>query len=282
MQYAWRCAINLERAVKGDPHMQGTFAIAGDSMIMVNYRGQRALNEKLPYNELIQRMFDWDPLNCEFPNRVMIQMWDQYSQEHSAKDFFGNSIVPPGVDDFYVIKAKTLAELSENIRERLSRYTAHTGNLRLSDDFLANLESTVARWNEMARTGVDEDFRRGEREVEITVFGGPLSDEAMARSNPVMRPLSESGPFYACLLAGGTLDTKGGPRINASAQVVDDFGKPIPGLYGVGNCVASASGRAYWAGGGTLGPMIAIAYCAAAAIDAEPVRNLGGERAAVS
>src|SRR5919201_1790683 len=29
MQFAWRCAINLERAVRGDPHMQGTFAVAG-------------------------------------------------------------------------------------------------------------------------------------------------------------------------------------------------------------------------------------------------------------
>ncbi len=282
MQFAWRCAINLEKAVKGDPHMQGTFAIAGDSMILVNYRGERTLNEKLPYNELIQRVYDWDPLNCEFPNRVMIQIWDQYSQEHSAKDFFGNSIVPDGVDDSHVIKGRTLAELSSNVGERLTRYTAHTGNVRLVDDFLPKLEATIARWNEMARKGVDEDFHRGAREVEVTVFGGPLSAEAMERANPVMRPISDSGPYYACLLAGGTLDTKGGPRINVSAQVVDDFGKPIPGLYGVGNCVASASGRAYWAGGGTLGPMIAIAYRAAAAIHEEPVRDLSSDKTAVA
>jgi len=279
MQYAWRCAINLEKAVKGDPHMQGTFGVAGDSMILVNYKGERTLNEKLPYNELIQRFYDWDPLNCEFPNRVMIQIWDEYSQKHSAKDFFGNSIVPDGVDDSHVIRGETLEELSANIAERVAGYQAYTGNLRLADDFLANLRKTVARWNEMAADGVDQDFHRGEREVELTVFAGPLSEEAMQRRNPVMRPISDTGPYYACLLAGGTLDTKGGPRINASAQVVNDLGEPIPGLYGVGNCVASASGRAYWAGGGTLGPMIAIAYRAAQAIHAEPVRDLHGERA---
>jgi hypothetical protein len=279
MQYAWRCAINLEKAVKGDPHMQGTFGIAGDSMILVNYKGERTLNEKLPYNELIQRFYDWDPLNCEFPNRVMIQIWDEYSQKHSAKDFFGNSIVPDGVDDSHVIRGATLEELSANIAERVDRYREHTGNLRLADDFLANLRKTVARWNEMAAEGVDRDFHRGEREVELTVFAGPLSEEAMQRRNPVMRPISDTGPYYACMLAGGTLDTKGGPRINASAQVVNDLGEPIPGLYGVGNCVASASGRAYWAGGGTLGPMIAIAYRAAQAMHAEPTRDLHGERA---
>ena len=47
---------------------------------------------------------------------------------------------------------------------------------------------------------------------------------------------------------------------------------PIPGLYGVGNCVASASAQAYWAGGATLGPIIALAYRAARAANAEPVR----------
>jgi 3-oxosteroid 1-dehydrogenase len=282
MQFAWRCAINLEKAVKKDPDMQGTFAIAGDSMIMVNYKGQRTLNEKLPYNELIQRMYDWDPLNCEFPNRVMVQIWDQNTQDHSSVDFFGNSVVPEGEDDSHVIKADTLEELADNVRERLARYQAETGNVRLSDDFLPTLQATIQRWNEMARNGVDEDFGRGAREVEITVFGGPLADEAQERKNPVMHPISDAGPYYATLLTGGTLDTKGGPKINPSAQVVNDLDRPIPGLYGVGNCVGSASARAYWAGGGTLGPMLAFAYRAAEAIQDEPVRELKSHAAATT
>jgi hypothetical protein len=57
--------------------------------------------------------------------------------------------------------------------------------------------------------------------------------------------------------------------------VVDDRNEPISGLYGVGNCVASASARAYWAGGGTLGPMIAFAYRASQAIAEQPARQLG-------
>jgi hypothetical protein len=49
------------------------------------------------------------------------------------------------------------------------------------------------------------------------------------------------------------------------------MGEPIPGLYGAGNCVASASARAYWAGGATLGPFLAFAYLAANAAHREPV-----------
>jgi 3-oxosteroid 1-dehydrogenase len=212
----------------------------------------------------------------------MVQIWDQYSQDNSAKEFFGNSIVPDDSDQSHIIRGDTLGELVENIRERLARFHAETGNVTLVDDFLPRLEQTIARWDEMSENGVDEDYRRGDREVELTVFAGPLSEEAMARKNPVMRAFNGEGPYYACLLSGGTLDTKGGPRINPSAQVVDDNNEPIPGLYGVGNCVASASGRAYWAGGGTLGPMIAFAYRAAQAIDHEPVRSLHEAKPAVA
>lgn len=282
MQYAWRCAVNVQWVAERNPHMQGTFAVAGDSMILVNYKGERGFNEKLPYNELIQRMYDWDPLNCEFPNRVMVQIWDQYAQDHSAKEFFGNSIVPDDSDQSHIIRGDTLEQLVANVRERLARFRETTGGIELAADFLPRLEQTIARWNQMAEQGVDEDFHRGEREVELTVFAGPLSEEAAARKNPVMRALDPEGPYYACLLSGGTLDTKGGPRINASAQVVDHHNQPIPGLYGVGNCVASASARAYWAGGGTLGPMIAFAYRAAQAIDDEPVRDLGAVRRAAA
>ncbi|MGO9958795.1 MAG: FAD-binding protein [Solirubrobacteraceae bacterium] len=50
-------------------------------------------------------------------------------------------------------------------------------------------------------------------------------------------------------MTGRTLDTKGGPKTSVDVQVLDDLGEPIPGLHGVGNCVASASRRAHWAEG---------------------------------
>jgi hypothetical protein len=46
-------------------------------------------------------------------------------------------------------------------------------------------------------------------------------------------------------MTGGNLDTKGGPKATPDGQVLDTSDQAIPGLYGVGNCVASASARAY-------------------------------------
>ena len=56
----------------------------------------------------------------------------------------------------------------------------------------------------------------------------------------------------------------------ADGRVLDDTDAPIPGLYGIGNCVASFSGGSYWAGGATLGPIIAFAYRSALAIAGDP------------
>ena len=270
MNYAWMCPVPLEKAVARRPDLSGMFSVAGDSMIFVDKRGRRVVNEKLQYNELAQAFFGWDPAAAEYPNLVLVQIWDQRSQDHSASTEYGRLIVPSGADDSHVIKGDTLDELARRIDERLTRYTGVTGGLRLSSDFAANLENTIGRFNELARKGVDEDFHRGERAVQL-LFNGDVKDEP-GRTNPTMWPISGTGPYYAALVTGGTLDTKGGPKANADGQIVNDMDRPVPGLYGVGNCVASASAQAYWAGGATLGPIISFAYRAAHAADHEPVK----------
>ena len=45
-----------------------------------------------------------------------------------------------------------------------------------------------------------------------------------------MRRLRESGPYSATLLGPGTLDTKGGPRVDTSGCVLRPDGNVIPGL----------------------------------------------------
>lgn len=270
MNYAWMCPIVLDKALAKDPSLIGTFSPSGDSMIYVNKHGKRVSNEKLAYNESAQAFFEWDPAAGEYPNLVLIALWDQRSQDHCASEEYGRFIVPPGKNDQHVIRGKTLGELSRAIDERLARYAAHTGGLRLSAGFEQNLRATIKRFNEFAATGKDLDFRRGERKVEL-LFNGPVAEKPSA-PNPTMYPISAEGPYYAALLTGGNLDTKGGPKTTPSGQVLDDSDRPIAGLYGVGNCVASASARAYWAGGATLGPIIAFAYLAANAAHKESLK----------
>ena len=267
MNYAWMCPIVFEKAMARDPGLIGTFSPCGDSMIYVNKEGHRVANEKLAYNEMAQAFFQWDGARSEYPNLLLIAVWDQRSQEHSASDEYGRFIVPPGTDDAHVIKGATLAALSKAIGERLARYARVTGGLKLAPDFEKTLAASIQRFNGFAASGRDFDFRRGERQVEH-LFNGAVAPSPSA-PNPTMFPISEEGPFYAALLTGGNLDTKGGPKTNVSGQVLDDQDKPIAGLYGVGNCVASASARAYWAGGATIGPILAFAHLAAAAAHKE-------------
>ncbi len=92
---------------------------------------------------------------------------------------------------------------------------------------------------------------------------GPQPVPNNPHPNPTLHPLAETGPYYAVLLVAGTLDTKGGPCIDSRARVLDVRNRPIPGLYGAGNCVASPTGPAYWAGGATLGPAITFGALAA-------------------
>jgi 3-oxosteroid 1-dehydrogenase len=78
-----------------------------------------------------------------------------------------------------------------------------------------------------------------------------------------MFPLAPSGPYHAIIVAGSVLDTNGGPRATAEGQILRSDGSTVPGLYGVGNCVASAAGEGYWSGGSTLGPALTFAHLAA-------------------
>jgi hypothetical protein len=228
------------------------------------------VNEKLQYNELAQEFFRWDPVTANYPNRVLVSVWDQRSQEASASPFYGNPIAPEGGDRSHVVSGQTLEELAERLAERFEAYAAHTGGLTLADSFVENLKASIARFNGFAEHGVDAEFARGTKAVQFQ-FNGAVG--ANPYPNATMHPVASEGPFYATLLTGGTLDTKGGPKANTLGQILDDRDTPIPGLYGVGNCVASASGASYWAGGATLGPIIALAHRAANAAHAAPARS---------
>ncbi|MEE8171784.1 MAG: FAD-dependent oxidoreductase, partial [Alphaproteobacteria bacterium] len=220
MNYSWMCPIVLEKALAKDPDMIGTFSPSGDSMIYVSKAGKRVTNEKLAYNESAQAFFEWDPTVGEYPNLVLIAIWDQRSQDHSASDEYGRFIVPPGENDDHVIRGDSLAELTAAIAERLAKHEGQTGGVRLAGDFEANLLSTIKRFNGFAENGKDLDFKRGERQVEL-LFNGPAAEDPVA-PNPTMYPLETGGPFYAALLAGGNLDTKGGPKTNPHVQILDD------------------------------------------------------------
>jgi predicted oxidoreductase len=126
--------------------------------------------------------------------------------------------------------------------------------------FDGKLVATIERFGRMARAGVDEDFARGASRYEryMTDWMGPGDGP-----NRTMRPLDPRGPYFATVIVPATIDTKGGPRIDRDARVLNLNGRPVSGLYAAGNCTASPSGEAYWAGGTSIGLAMCFGFAAA-------------------
>ena len=118
----------------------------------------------------------------------------------------------------------------------------------------AGLEETAARFSRFARAGLDEDFGRGDSFWDKYRMTDPSNEP-----NPTLGTI-EMPPFYAYPFKASVLGTKGGARTNARAQVVDQQGEVIPGLYAAGNVMANPFGSKAVGAGTTLGPCLTWGY----------------------
>ncbi|MEH6544748.1 MAG: FAD-dependent oxidoreductase [Porticoccaceae bacterium] len=260
MNNAWWAQLPLEQALENSSVPSGIWCSPGDSMIQVNRNGERFFDEKFVYNERTQAHFAWDPVSASYPNLLSFMIYDQ----RTADQYAGFAPIPPaGSSASHVMSADTLEALAEVIEKKLLDIAAETAGFSLQEDFVTQLNKTIERFNQFASAGTDKDFSRGNQPIDqFFHFFGP-GQPVNSYPNATMHPIDSSGPYYAVIMAAGTLDTKGGPKINEHAQVLDTEGQPIPGLYGAGNCIASFSGPAYWAGGATLGPALTFGSIAA-------------------
>jgi len=269
---AWRSQIVLDEALQARTLAQGVFFPPGDSMVQVNRHGVRAVNEKRNYNDRTEAHGYYDPSRAEYPNLLLFMIYDQRSAEAFAGDY---PFPAKSAGASHVLSGGTIGELTGRIAARLKEVSHHTGGFSLSPAFADNLAQTIARFNGYAKTGKDEEFQRGEAAYDNEwhlVFSPPREDsEWPANDLPsvTMYPFREEGPYYAIILAPGALDTSGGPAIDASARILNNDSKPIPGLYGAGNCIASPSGEAYYGAGHTIGLAATFGYIAANAAHQE-------------
>ncbi len=262
---AWRTQVVLEDALENRAIGRGAFVLPGDSMIVVNKYGKRLTNEKRNYNDRTKSHFSYDPTTEEFPNHLQYMIFD-----HRSLDAFGGAFPLPADPRGarYLIAGDTWAELIKNLDARLVSLATRTGNERLDASFKTNLAATVAAFNGYAEAGLDPEFGRGQQDYDKDwhLLFSKRRDGTAYPENPypnrVMHPLAEQGPYFAIILGPGSLDTNGGPVINAQAQVLGQDNRPIAGLYGAGNCIASPTREAYAGAGGTIGPAIAFGYIA--------------------
>jgi len=261
MTHPWMTLMALEWALSGDPAVKSLFHPPGDSMLFVNAEGRRTLNEKAPYNETAQMLQRWDVRDASYPELFQFMVWDDECQRLHASDRPANPIRPAGEPAPHVVSGGSLDELAAALAAKVAELRDRVPGLHLGDEFAANLKASVARFDELARSGVDDDFGRGATPIERAfneLFTGGIRDER----NPLLYPFSAAGPYHATIIVPAALDTKGGPMVNARAEVLGAAGEPIPGLYGAGNCVASPAGKSYWAAGATIGPAVTFGYLA--------------------
>jgi succinate dehydrogenase/fumarate reductase flavoprotein subunit len=274
MAGAFRAEIILEQTLSDPYGVHSVFYIPGDSVIEVNRYGRRIMDEKRNYHDRTMTHFVWDAQRAEWTNMLVFMIFDQ----RTASLWQGFPPYPvQGTPTNHIISASTWDELSDGIASRLKELSAHTGGFSLDPDFRENLKQTVTRFNEFAKSGKDKDFSRGDfnYDREWTTFPPTVPGKEWPPTGSVnytMFPLSGEGPYYAIILGAGTLDTNGGPIINSKSQVMNVDDKPIPGLYGAGNCIASPTANAYWGGGSTIGPAMTFGYIAGLNAAAEPVK----------
>jgi 3-oxosteroid 1-dehydrogenase len=211
--------------------------------IMVNRHGRRFTNEAANYNASGAAFHEFDPTAFEYRN---LPAWIVFDHVHFQRYGFANVRPEDGVPA-WITTAASLGELAEQL-----------GVPPLE------LESTVARWNEHVAAGVDPDFGRG-ASAHDNWWGDPAhKGEPAATLGPV-----DTGPFHAAQVNCGALGTKGGPRTDGDARVLDVDDRPIPGLFAAGNAMASVMGMTYGGGGGTLAPAMVFGYRAGKAAAAD-------------
>ncbi|WP_420042062.1 3-oxosteroid 1-dehydrogenase [Gordonia sp. MP11Mi] len=210
---------------------------------IVNLRGERFMNESLPYVEAVHRMYGGEFGQGDGPgdNVPSWLIFDQRCRNRymfagvTARQPLPKSWLKSGV----VVKANTIAELAEK-----------TG---LPADKLAE---TTARFNGFAHAGEDEDFHRGNSSYDH--YYGDITN----KPNPSLGAV-DKGPFYAAKMVPGDLGTKGGIDTDVHGRALREDGSVIEGLYAAGNTSAPVMGHTYAGPGATIGPALVFGYLAA-------------------
>lgn len=238
-------------------------------LIAVDRQGRRFVNEAVSYHAFVLGQLAAGPQAV--PAWLVVDgrfLW-RYGLG-SLRPFARKAVVEAQVASGYLRRGDTLAELARAIG------IAPAGAL----------EETVLAFNAGAREGLDRQFggeggdSAGGAEVNVGSTGqsgqsGPngaggrgsdiyqrhLGDAEHGGPNPCVAPI-ETPPFYAVAVRPADLGIAAGIVTDADARVLDDEGRPIPGLYACGNDMQSVMNGAYPGPGITLGPALVFGYVA--------------------
>ncbi len=206
--------------------------------MVVDQSGERYLNEAQSYMSFCQTML------ARHRSVPAVPSWLIFDSQYMAKYLVAGTL--PG-------SKKPQAWFTSGWLKRADTIAALAQQCGIDP---ATLEASAQRFNRFARSGVDEDFQRGNR-----AYDRFLGDRAHAPS-PSMGVI-EQAPFYAYQFYPGDVGTYGGVITDVHARVLREDGTVIPGLYATGTSTASVFGRAYPGAGSSVGPSFVWGYVAA-------------------
>lgn len=210
---------------------------AKPGVIAVMRDGRRFANEGNSYHDFVQAMIKAAKPDEEIAAYLVC--------DHRTLRKYGLGCVPPfpmptghHLNSGYLMRGDTLEALAAKAGIDAKAFT-----------------ETVAQFNASARHGQDAAFGKGSKAY------NRYQGDALHGPNPCIAPI-ENGPFYAIKMMIGDLGTYAGVVTDANARALDAEGRVIPGLYAVGNDMASIMGGNYPGAGITLGPALTFGYIA--------------------
>ncbi len=203
------CPMLFDWAVWSD---QGLFNLARQPWLYVDLKGQRFMNEDLPWgyecNQIVKQAggFCWSVWDSKY-DREWPKMRSQCCKNMGPPTYLWDARqLDDAIGKGNVLTARTIEELAQKAQLPASAF-----------------RSTVTRYNKLVREGKDCDF-------------GKHADRLTTCEKP---------PFYACKMEARYMVILGGLKINKKLQVLDTRGNVIRGLYAAGNVSGSFFGSVY-------------------------------------
>jgi 3-oxosteroid 1-dehydrogenase len=196
---------------EGRPLYRSSWECGCPHAIWVNRRGERFCDESF-YKDYQPRARAWDGKRQEQPNLEPYLIFDgNYRERYPLGSFMPGQPLPEGL----VVQAETPRELA--------------AKLGIDPD---GLERTLERWNRYAAQGEDPDFGKGSMPWAVRLVGD------LSYENPNVGPLDKP-PYCGVRLVPVSVGINShGLAWNTDAQVMHVRGRPIAGLYAVGNSAA--------------------------------------------
>jgi len=181
----------------------------GSQAIYINKYGKRFMNESilLSHRKDHFKIQDFDFDHAEYPNIPLFMIFDETFRK--KRPIVATHIGWWCINDLYKWSDDNSTEISLGWILQANTIKGLAEKIRVDADVLLE---TVCEYNDFCKIGEDCDF---------------------GRSKEWLMPI-EDPPYYATELCEPIINTQGGPKHNAQAQVLDKNDKPIPRLYAAG------------------------------------------------